>query len=502
MSDESQLPETASADTPSTEAIATQEKPAKLTQSVEFTDVGPCKKHIKVTVERDDIDRRLNEKFSELVSDAPVAGFRPGKAPRRIIERRFKKDVDDQVRAEILLQSLEQLAEEHDVAPLSAPDIDPTKITIPSEGPLVYEFDVEVRPQFDLPDFKGLKLKRPVKTFTDEDVVREERRLLEPHGQLIPKPEGAGGAAAVVALDDTIEADVTTRLDGKVIREVKELRLRVEPRLVFKDGVASKFGEQIKGAKAGDSRVVDITLSEAVADPALAGKTLQATFDVKDVKTYRLPEVTHELCHQFGVHSQEQLRELIRVVLQRRLEYQQRQSARQQVLQHIASASSWDLPQDLLKRQARSAFNRRIMEMRSAGISEQEIVGRARMLQQDVVQNTALALKEHFVLQKLAEVEKIEVNDDDLNDEIERIANQYDEAPRRVRARLEKEDMLDALAAEIVERKALDLILGGAEYEDVPLDLTESADMTSIEEQAVPGEMQDPTAPPPAEEAP
>ena len=70
------------------------------------------------------------------------------------------------MKGEILLQSLEQLAEDHDVAPLAAPDIDPSKIEIPKEGPLIYEFDVEVRPQFDLPNYKGLKLKRPVKTFT------------------------------------------------------------------------------------------------------------------------------------------------------------------------------------------------------------------------------------------------------------------------------------------------------------------------------------------------
>src|SRR5262249_21257082 len=143
----------------------------------------PCKKHIKVTIERADIDKKLDEKYSELVFESNVAGFRPGKAPRAIIMRRFQKDVTNQVRAQLLLQSLEQLADDHDVAPLSAPDIAPTAIDIPKEGPLVYEFDVEVRPEFDLPNYKGLKLRRPVKTFTDEDVLQEERRILAPYGQ-------------------------------------------------------------------------------------------------------------------------------------------------------------------------------------------------------------------------------------------------------------------------------------------------------------------------------
>ena len=209
--------------------------------------------------------------------------------------------------------------------------------------------------------------------------------------------------------------------------------------------------------------------------------------------------LTHEFLHTFGVHSEEQFHELMQVLLQRRLEYQQRRSAREQVMEQIAAVANWDLPEDLLLRQARKAMGRRVMEMRGDGISEEEIAQRQRVLQQDVLRSTALALKEHFVLQKIAEVEKIEINDDDLNDEIDRLANQSNESPRRVRARLDKEDLLEALAAEIIERKALDLILGSAEYEDVPLDQEAGTPAGTVEVQSVPGEMQDLTTPPPEE---
>src|SRR5262249_4403514 len=131
--------------------------------------------------------------------------------------------------------------------------------------------------------------------------------------------------------------------------------------------------------------------------------------------------------------------------------------------------------------------------------SEEEIRSRQRMLEQDILATTALSLKEHFVLQKIAETEKIDVDEDDIDDEIERIAEQNDESPRRVRARLEKEDLLEALAAEIIERKALDLIRDSAEYEDTPLDQEGGAPVATVEAQTVPGEMKDPTAPPPEE---
>jgi trigger factor len=469
----------------------TSDEPEKLHQTVEMRDVGPCKKYIKVTIERADIDKLLDKKYTELVGDAQVPGFRPGKAPRRIIERRFKKDVSSQVRGQVLMQSLEQLAEEQDVAPLTAPNIDPAKIEIPDSGPMVYEFEVEVRPQFDLPNYKGLKIRRPVRTFTDADVELEERRIMAPHGSLVPK-EGKA------ELGDYLIADLTTSVGDRALGSNKEVTIRIDPRLLLKDGVADRFGEAVKGAKSGDTRKFDIRLLDSVADPNMRGQTVQATLEIKEVKKMRLPEFTEEFLHPFGVRTPEQLRERVRVLMDRRQEYQQRQSARQQVLAQIAAASTWDLPQDLLQRQARRALNRRAVEMQSAGMPEEEIRGRLRLLQRDILKTTEAELKEHFVLQKIAEVEKLDIDEDDIDDEIERIAVQNDESPRRVRARLEKDDLMEALATEIVERKALDLILDSAEYEDVREDQDEGA-VTTVEEQVVPGEMRDPTAEPEAE---
>jgi trigger factor len=482
-------------ETPSGVATAPDEKPAesaKLHQTVEIRDIGPCKKHIKVSVDHADIQARFGDHFKKLMGESNVPGFRPGKAPRKLVENRFHKEVGEQVKTEVLLASLEQLAEEHDIAPLSQPDLDPEKVEMPKDGPLVYEFEVEVRPQFDLPAYKGLRLKRPVKTFTEDDVDQAMRRLLAPYGQVVPKPEGNA------QVGDILVADVTTRAGDRVLGTIKESSFRIEKQLAFKDGMAKRFAEQVKGANAGDTRVVDIQMSRAVADPSLAGKTVQATFEVKDVKTQRLPELTPQFLEGFGVTTPETLRELIRSMLDRQLDHNQRNAARQQVLEQIAAAATWELPEDLLIRQARKAMARRVMEMKADGISEQEIAQRQRLLQQDILQSTALALKEHFVLQKIAEVEKIEVDDEDIDDEIERIAHQGDESPRRVRARLEKDDLLDALAAEMVERKALDLILNSAEYEDVPLDQDEQPALATSEEQAVPGELRDPVAETPA----
>jgi trigger factor len=459
----------------------------RLLQTVEMRDVGPCKKHIQVTVDRAAIDARLDEKYRDLVHDSYVSGFRPGKAPREIVRRRFKKQVEDEVKAEVLMASLQQLGEEQKLAPLSSPNLDPAKIVFPEEGPLVYEFEVEVRPEFDLPNYKGLKLRRPVKTFTEAEITEELQRLLRPESQIIPKPGGNNAQ-----LGDVLVAEASFWFNDQEISNIGEIVIDVERTLAIKDGVGEKFGEQVVGANPGDQRVVDIKLSSQTANPDLRGQTIQMRLNVKEVKTRRMPDLTEEyLDTTFGVRTEAALRELVGVLLQRRLEYAQRESARYQVMQYIVSNANLDLPEEMLLRHARKALIRRSMEMQAEGIPDDEIEMRLRMMQQDIVTSTAIALKEHFVLQRIAEEEKIDVSEADIDAEIERIAERADESPRRIRARLEREDALDALAAEMIERKTLDLILDSAQYEEVPLEEPAPTAVATVEEQAVPGEMVD-----------
>ncbi len=436
----------------------------KLPQTVEIKDAGPCKKHVKVTVERSVIDTRYDEKYTEIVrsSDVQVPGFRPKKAPRKIIEKQYKKAVAAEIKTEVLMASLEQLADEQQISPLAPPELDPHAIVIPDSGPFIYEFDIEVRPEFDLPNYKGLKLKKPTHAITDDDVARETRKILEPYGSLVPKD----GADAAVALNDIITADLTIVHDGKELNTVKDTRVKVEKKLALADGVAKDFGAKLAGAKAGESRTVDIVLSKEIANPALAGTTVQAAFKILDIKSIKLPNLDLDTVSQFGVKGVEQFEELVRVRLERQLEYVQRQTARTEVFQQLAGTQQWDLPRDLLQRQARKTLARRVMEMRSSGMTDEQIAGRQRMLEIDAIRSTQEALKEHFVLQKIAEVEKLEIEDADIEAEIEEIAERTGESYRKVRARMEKEDLIEALATELLERKALDLVLKDATYEE------------------------------------
>jgi len=463
----------------------------KLQQTVEISDVGPCKKHVKITVERAAIDERFKEKFDELLKDrsAAVPGFRPGKAPRKYIERKFKSTVKEDVRREVLMASLQQLAEDSKLSPLAPPELDPDQLELLDEGPFVYEFDVEVRPEFDLPDLKGIKLRKPVRKYGDADIAREQRRALERFGTLVPKE----GSNVKIEANDYIVADFVSVDASKELNRPIEVNVRVEKRLALTDGVVENFSKQISGAKVGDVREVDLKLAETVADQAIKGKTVKGRFTIKEIKSMKQPDLTLEVLEKFGVKNEAQLQELIATSLERNLEYSQRQYARQQLLQFVTQKVKWDLPRDLLIRQATRILQRKVMEMQAGGMNEQQIEAQMTVLRQNVLQSTSVSLMEHFVLQKIAEDEKIEIQDADIDAEIARIAAQKGESPRKVKAQMERDEMIEALATDLLERKALDVVLNNAEYEEFEVKPEEQeGEVATVEAQAVTGEMVEP----------
>src|SRR5262249_29994846 len=155
---------------PETAAAEAQEEKRRLELAVDINDAGPCKKHLRVSIPRAEIDRQFEESLENLRKDATVPGFRPGRAPRQLVVKRFKKQVTEQVKTSLLMSSLQQIDTEYHLDPITQPQLDVAAIELPDDGPMSFEMDIEVRPQFELPDYKGLSLKRPVKAITEADI--------------------------------------------------------------------------------------------------------------------------------------------------------------------------------------------------------------------------------------------------------------------------------------------------------------------------------------------
>jgi len=442
--------------------VVEEERAERLNLDVQIEKRSACERHITVTVPRDDIDRYYDKQFSELMPEAQVPGFRPGHAPRKLIERRFRKDVTEKIKGELLMDSLAQLSEDEDLSAISEPEIDLDSVEVPEQGSFTFEFDLEVRPEFELPKWKGLTIEKPVREISPEDVERGLQRLLANRGRLVPHDGPAEEG-------DYITANLTFKHDDKVLASAEEEIIRIRPVLSFRDGKIEGFDKLMDGVTAGETREGQAELTEDTPNAALRGQRITAVFEVLEVKKLELPELDEDLLDELGGFELEaDLRDAIKDQLRRQLEYQQHQRAREQITAALTVAADWELPPDLLERQSHRELERAVMELRRSGFSEDEIHAHENRLRQTSRASTARALKEHFILERIAEEQKIEANEDDYQHEINLIAAQSNEAPRRVRARLEKGGMMDVLRNQIIERKVIESILAEARFHEVP----------------------------------
>lgn len=444
-----------------TDNTAAKEAPT-LDLVVNITEPSACERHVTVTVSRADIDRYFDDAFSDLVPTASVPGFRIGRAPRKIVESRFKKEVTDQVKGSLLMDCLEKIGEDKHFAAISEPEIDLEAVEVPDTGPMTFEFDIEVRPEFDMPKWKGLTVTRPVREFTEEDIAEQLEQMLTRYAQLVPTKDAAKPG-------DYLTLNVKTTHEGELVEDDDEVVARIRPVLSFVDAELKEFDKLMDGVKAGDKRSAKVALTKDAPNEELAGKTLDVEFEVLEVKKLKLPEMDEDFLQELGnFESEEALRDAIQQNLQRQLEYSQQQKSREQITSLLVESADWELPPGLLKRQTARELERAVMELRRSGFSESDIRARENQLRQNSNASTATALKEHFILERIAEDESIDAEEGDYEKEIFLMSMQSGESPRRVRAQLEKRGLLDVLRNQIVERKVLDLVQEEAKFKDEP----------------------------------
>lgn len=485
--DDDQTPDQDPASLPAEDMATDSDEPKDdqpLDLTIEVDSPSACERHVTVSVSTDDIMRYRNNAFSEMMPTATVPGFRSGRAPRKLVEHRFHKEVDEQIKGSLLMDGMTQVSEEQNFAAISEPDFNLDAVEIPADGPMTFEFDIEVRPEFDLPEWKGLLVQRPVREFDDRDIERRLQQVLTPHGELIPCDRKA-------QTGDYITTNITVVHDGEEVASEPEQVVRVAEVLSFQDGKLDGFAALMADAAPGDTRQAEMELSSDTANEKLRGATVTVQFEVLDVKQLRMPELTPEfLIEMGGFESEEELRTAVRKDLERKLGYHQAQQIRNQITAALTAAADWDLPPGLLRRQSARELERTTMELQRSGFSEAEIHTRENELRQNSTAATARSLKQHFILERIAEEEQIDASNEDFEQEIELLAAQGGESPRRARAQIEKRGLMDVLRNQIVERKVIDLVRTHARFQDEPFEQDET-DVEAID-MAVGGEREPP----------
>ncbi|MDW8222420.1 MAG: trigger factor [Gemmatales bacterium] len=455
--------------------LATGEAPL-IKQTVEISDKGPCLKHIKVTIARESIDRLLEEKLEDLGRQHAIPGFRPGKAPRSLVRRHLEPQALEEIRTTLFVTSIEDVMKSHNLQPITMPNIDPLTVQIPKEGPLVYEFDLEVWPEIQVPPYKGLHLKRPVFAIT-EDVVRQfANEHFRIWGGRYEKKEMAEEG-------DTLVGTLSISRDGEKVAEFPDVRLVCEKELRFKDAIARNFLETVAGARAGETREFVIEMIPTQDTASESSTTGQAQLRIEGVYRFHPAESLEAVAEAAGLESVEGLYQLAREILQNRIEHFQMMFLREQILALWMRETRLDLPPHLLRQLHVRNLRRRVEELLQAGYSPNEINRHSEALVREALTVAVSDIVAQMIVQEIAEIENIEVTEEEIQQRVEEVAEEMGETPRRLRSRLEREGRIQDFALALLENKVLRFVQNQSDIEDFPVNDFSPTDLLTLDSQ-------------------
>ncbi len=452
----------ASADTAG-EAPAEEKEDLLPPPRFQIEDAGAARKRIKIEVPGERIKGKLEEAFKELQHDAVMPGFRRGRAPMRLIEKRFGGDIRNSVKQQVVAEAYEKAIEESKLEAIGDPEIDLKKIELPAEGDLAVTVEVEVTPEFELPSIEKISVKKPILEANDErlNLAMENLRKYFGHWQDSHDP---------VSAEDTVTADVKiTQEDATLVIEQPAVSFVVKTEDVA-NIAGMKFpelGEKLKGQTIGSTLALEGTLPEDYPEEKIRGAKVKVELTIKGVRHQQLPEVNAEFAEMLGFESIDELKKDLTERLVVQLEQETKGAIAQQVYRYLLSNTDLQLPAKLSQRQMGNVLRRRATELMQRGVPEAEIVQQIDRLRISSAQQAAVDLRLFFIMSKLADQFSVEVSGEEVNARIAAIAMQYGRRPEKLKSEMSASGQLEQVFLQIRDGKVVDKLVEMGEVTEV-----------------------------------
>jgi trigger factor len=431
-----------------------EEESAMSKNTVTIEEAGPCKKKVSIEIPEETIKNATDEQYNTLRKEALVPGFRKGRAPRRLLEKRFGKEATEKVKLKLLADAGESALKDNELQTLGEPDIDFEKIELPAEGPLKFDFEVEVRPEFDLPQIEGIPVTRTKLEVTDEQIDREIERLQRWSGIWTPRKDGA------VEPEDQIIADVLLKAEGiEEEQKLDNIEIYVRQNGFIGEIPVEKLDELLAGAKAGETKQISIDVPKTYFREEYRGKKVDIQIAIKDIKWLKPAELDENFLTRLGVEDENELREKTQDTLQSRLETQVRTEMTEQIHQYLLDSIDFELPLDVVAAQAETLLQRQYTNLMMRGLSREQLEEHIEQLQASSEEQAREQLKTFFIMDKVADKLEIEVSEEEINGHIAQIAIQQGQRPERMREQMERDGSLAQFSLEVRQNKCIAKLL-------------------------------------------
>jgi trigger factor len=434
-----------------------------LSVNVTIENLAPCKKLVRVEVEAQKVDETLDTVTKQFQREANLPGFRPGKAPRDMVVRKYGKDIQDEAKRKLISEAYKSALEEQKLDVLGYPDIE--EIQFSRGQPLQFAATIETSPEFQLPEYKGIPVKREARTVTDEDVEKALQVLRESQTtfKTVERPAQTGDIAVV---------NYTGTTDGKPITEVAPTAKGLTEQKHFWVEIGSNsfipgFAEQVMGAKAGDRRTVTVDFPPDFVTPELAGKKGVYEVEVTEVKEKVLPAIDDAFAKTYGAEDLEKLRAGVRRDLESELNYKNKKSIRTQLVRSLLNRVNFELPETAVANETRNVVYDIVQENTKRGISRDTIEQQKEQIYSAATQGAKERVKVAFLLQKIAEKEDIKISQEEISQRISFLAATYKIPAQKFLKDLQKRNGLIEIYDQVMNEKVLDLLQHEAKIEDV-----------------------------------
>ena len=412
---------------------------------------------LQIELPPEEVSREWEAIATSFARFAKIPGYRPGKAPRAVIEKRFRKEIQDELTKKLVSKSYHEAIEQEQLRVASLANIE--DVQLGEDKSMRFRATVVTAPEFELPEYKHIPVQLPETKVSESEIDAAVERLRDQSADFVDVPERG------LEMDDFAIIDFEGSSDGKPISEIapqasknlhggKKFWLHLAP-----DNFLPKFCEQIVDLKPGDTSTVNVDLATDFPAKELAGKRANYNVTVREIKQKVLPVLDDAFAAKLIPGKMlADLRKIIEHDLAHEKEHERERAKEGQVVKYLHERIQFELPPALLKNETRRILADLVQRNRERGVPDEMLKDKEKELIETAAGLAAHRLKTNFILHRIAERENIKVSRDDINTRLREEAERYNVPMEKMRKELQEHDGLDAFAEQILLGKTLDFL--------------------------------------------
>ncbi len=421
--------------------------------NTELEQTGPNSMDLEIRVQQDAIQRELDRTYEQLKDNVEVPGFRKGKVPLSVVKKKYGQVVQDDLLKQMLQKSLEMGISDHDLDVVGEPEFLDKPERLEEGESLEYTVNLETVPEVDIPDYGDIEVEKPSLDVSEDEVEDALENARREYAELSWVEEGT------VQEDDVIVADVQLHVDGEEVTADENVEIQINENIRIFNVHHPEIAEHLTGLSTGDEHTVEFNMPEDVEPEEFQDKPAKVVLEIHEIKRPELPELDEDFAEELGCDSVDELREKVREQVRDMKENQQEEKVHEQVVDALIERTEFEVPERLLDQGTEEFLQQQQMRMSRAGVPNSVIQEKLADHREESRDSIERYMKKKYILDEIADREKIFVTEEEVDDYVEQLASEQDMWPHELEEELESRNEMDQLRRDLKEQKVLNYLL-------------------------------------------